>query len=133
MSASIEGRSRELLEDKNFAHVVTLGRDGTPHTVVAWVNLDGDEVLVNSAEGRDWPANLKRDPRIWLTVVNLQNPYEYVKIEGQAIEVTPEGGDEHIDALAKKYLDADRYPFRAPGEVRLKIRIRPDRVRIWGG
>ena len=130
---SIEGRSRELLEAKNFCHVVTLGRDGTPHVVVVWIGLDGDEVLLNSAEGRDWPANLRRDPRAWLTIVNLDNPYEYVRIDGEAVEITPDGADEHIDALAKKYLDQDSYPFRAPGEVRLKIRIRTDRVRIWGG
>jgi PPOX class probable F420-dependent enzyme len=133
MPESIAGRSRELLEDKNFAHVATIGSDGKPHVAVAWVSVDGDDALINSAEGRVWPTNLRRDPHVTLTVVNLQNPYEYTSITGKAVEITPEGADEHIDALAKKYLDKDEYPFRAPDEVRLKIRVRPERVKIWGG
>jgi PPOX class probable F420-dependent enzyme len=133
MPESIDGRPRELLEAKNFCHVATISRDGTPHVVVVWVSVDGDDVLLNGAEGRDWPANLRRDPRVTLTVVNPDNPYEYTSIKGRAVEIAPDGADEHIDALAKKYLDKDDYPFRAPGEVRLKIRVRPEKVRMWGG
>jgi PPOX class probable F420-dependent enzyme len=133
MPDMIDGRSRELLQDKNFAHVVTTSRDGTPHVTVVWVDVDGDEVLVNGAEGRAWPANLRRDPHVTLTAVNLENPYEYVTVKGEAVEITPESADEHIDALAKKYLDKDEYPFRKEGEVRLKIRIRPDKVALRGG
>jgi PPOX class probable F420-dependent enzyme len=133
MPASIDERSRELLDAKNFAHLATIAPDGSPHQAVVWVEADGDDILVNSAEGRVWPANLRRDPRVTVVVANLENPYEYVTIKGQAVEVTPESADEHIDALAKKYLDADSYPFRQEGEVRLKIRIRPDKVAVRGG
>lgn len=133
MSASIDDRSRELLDAKNFAHVATLASDGWPHQAVVWVEADGDEILLNSAEGRAWPNNLRRDPRITVVVANLENPYEYVTIKGKAVEITPDGADEHIDALAKKYLDADTYPFRQDGEVRLKIRIEPDKVSLRGG
>jgi PPOX class probable F420-dependent enzyme len=133
MPVSIDGRSRELLEDKNFCHVVSAFSDGSPHAVVVWVDVEGDDVLLNGAEGRVWPANLRRDPNVLLTVVNLQNPYEYTTIKGRSVEVTSEGADEHIDALAKKYLDQDAYPFRTPDEVRLKIRIRPEKVRLRGG
>lgn len=133
MSASIDDRSRELLAAKNFAHVATISSDGTPHVAVAWVDADGDDVLVNSAEGRVWPTNLDRDPRVTVVVADHDNPYEYVTIKGEAVEITPEGADEHIDALAKKYLDEDEYPFRQPGENRIKIRIRPDKVSLRGG
>jgi len=133
MADSIDGRSRELLDDKNFAHVVTTGRDGSPHVSVVWVDVEGDEVLVNDAEGRVWPANLRRDPKVLLTVVNLENPYEYTTVKGRAVEITSEGADEHIDALAKKYLDKDEYPFRQEGEVRLKVRIQPEKVSLRGG
>jgi PPOX class probable F420-dependent enzyme len=133
MSDSIDGRSRELLQDKNFCHVVTTRRDGSPHVSVVWVDVEGDEVLLNGAEGRVWPANLRRDPKVLLTVVNLANPYEYTTIKGRAVEITPDGADEHIDALAKKYLDEDEYPFRQEGEVRLKVRIQPEKVSLRGG
>lgn len=68
-----------------------------------------------------------------LTVVNLHNPYEYTTIRGRAVEIAPGGADAHIDALAKKYLDKDEYPFRQEGEVRLKVRIQPEKVKLRGG
>ena len=133
MSGQIEGRSRELLEGKNFCGVVTIGKDGRPDVVVVWVDTDGEGVLLNSAEGRAWPESLRRDPRVTLAVANHENPYEYVAIDGEAVEITTEGADEHIDKLAKKYLDKDEYPFRQPDEVRLLIRVRPEKVRLRGG
>jgi PPOX class probable F420-dependent enzyme len=133
MSDSIDGRTRELLEAKNFCHVVTTSGDGSPHVTVVWVNVERNEILLNGAEGRAWPANLRRDPNVVLTVVNLEDPYEYVTIEGRAVAITTEGADEHIDALGKKYLDKDEYPFRKEGEVRLKIRVQPEKVRLRGG
>jgi len=133
MAATIDDTARALLDDKHFVHVTTLNSDGTPHTAVVWGALDGDEIQLNSAAGRTWPTNLERDPRVWLTVVNLENPYQYVSVRGEVVEITEQDADEHIDALAKKYLDEDSYPFRRPDEVRLKIRIRPDRVKVQGG
>jgi len=133
MADRIEGRVRELLEAKNFGDVATIARDGTPHPAVVWVDTDGEDVLLNSSEGRVWPENLRRDPRAAVTVANLENPYEYVTIKGRTVQITPEGADEHIDALAKKYLGKDEYPSRRPGEVRLIVRIRPERVRLRGG
>jgi PPOX class probable F420-dependent enzyme len=133
MGDRIEGRARELIDAKNFCHVATNGKDGRPDAVLVWVDTDGEDVLLNGAEGRVWPANLRRDPRVKLTVLNLENPYEYVTIDGDVIEVTPEGADDHINRLSKKYIDQDEYPFRAPGEVRLLVRVRPLKTSVWGG
>jgi PPOX class probable F420-dependent enzyme len=127
-SATIEARSSSLLEAKNFCHVGTIRKDGTPHVVPVWVDIEDGEVLLNTAEGRAWLANVDRDPRVTLTVQNLENPYEYVTIRGRVSERTLEGADAHINALAKKYLDKDEYPFRQPGEVRVKVRVTPERV-----
>jgi PPOX class probable F420-dependent enzyme len=132
MSASIDDRSRGLLESKNFCHVGTIRKDGTPHVVPVWVDVENDEVLLNTAEGRAWIANADRDPRVTLTVQNLENPYEYVEIRGRVSERTNAGADEHINALAKKYLGVDEYPYRQPGEVRVKVRVSPERVKFNG-
>jgi PPOX class probable F420-dependent enzyme len=132
MSATIDERSRELLQAKNFCHVGTIRSDGVPHVVPVWVDVDGEDVLLNTAEGRAWIANADRDPRVTLTIQNLENPYEYLLIRGRVSERTNEGADAHIDALAKKYLDKDTYPFRQPGEVRVKVRISPDHVSRHG-
>jgi PPOX class probable F420-dependent enzyme len=133
VSDAIEGRGRELLEARNFCHVATLARDGPPHVAVVWVDTDGQDVLLNSSEGRIWPENLRRDPRATLTVVNSENPYEYLTVKGRMVEMTHEGAHDHIDALAKKYLDKEEYPFLQPGEVRLLVRIRPEHVALRGG
>lgn len=132
MAEQIAGRSKELIEEPNFAFVATLRTDGTPLVNPIWIDHDGDTILVNSARGRAWPANLERDGRVSLTVPNRENQYEYVAIRGHLAGVTAEGADEHIDSLAKKYLGQDTYPFRQPGEERIVIRIEPDEVKLFG-
>jgi len=130
MSTKIEGRGEELLKGKNYANVATIRSDGTIHGAPVWVDVQDGLAVVNTAEGRAWPKNLERNPHVTLTVQNMENPYEYVEIRGQVAERTHEGADEHIDALAKKYLDADSYPFRQPGEQRVIIRVAPEHVYV---
>lgn len=132
MSARVEGRGEELLKAKNFCHVATLRADGSVHVAPVWVDVQDGRPVLNSAEGRTWPRNLERDPRVTLTVQNIENPYEYVTIRGRVAERTHEGADEHIDALAKKYLDKDIYPAREPGEQRVIIRVEPEHVHLYG-
>jgi PPOX class probable F420-dependent enzyme len=128
MSAKIEGRVEQLLKGKNFANVSTHRADGTIHGVPVWVDVQDGRPELNTAEGRAWPRNLERDPRLTLTVQNRDEPYEYVEIRGSVAERTHQGADEHIDALAKKYLGADSYPGRRPGEQRVIIRVEPEHV-----
>ena len=61
-----------------------------------------------------------------------ENPYRHVSIRGRVTDITEQGADQHIDKLAKKYLDADRYPFRQPGEVRVVYKIEPERTFAMG-
>jgi PPOX class probable F420-dependent enzyme len=133
MGTKIEGRAEELLKGKNFAHVATLRADGTPLVTPVWVDLQDGHPVLNTAEGRAWPRNLERDPRITLEVQNMENPYEYVEIRGRVAERTREGADAHIDSLAKKYMGVEEYPLRRPGEQRLIIRVEPENVHIMGG
>jgi len=128
MSERIEGRAQELLQAKNFCHVSTLRSDGSVHTAPVWVDVQDGQPVLNTAEGRAWPRNLERDPRVTLTIQNLENPYEYLEVRGKVAERTTEGADEHIDAMAKKYMGVDSYPLRKEGEVRVTVRIRPDRI-----
>ena len=132
MSVRVEGRSEELLKAKNFCNVATLRADGSVQVVPVWVDVQDGMPVLNTAEGRAWPRNLERDPRISLSVQNMENPYEYVSIRGRVAETTRDGADAHIDALAKKYMGADEYPLRKPGEQRVIIRVEPDYVHHWG-
>src|SRR4051794_31923187 len=118
---------RGLLEKPNHAVLSTINKDGALHTPVVWLNVDDGGVAINSSRGRAWPTNLERDPRATLVLLNEENPYEYVEIKGRAADA--DGAEEHIDALAQKYIDQDRYPWRQPDEQRVKFHITPERVR----
>ena len=128
MSERIEGRAEELLQGKNFCHVATLRSDGSVHTAPVWVDVRDGRPVLNTAAGRAWPRNLERDPRVTLTIQNMENPYEYLEVRGRVAERTTEGADAHIDALAKKYMGVDEYPLRQPGEQRLIVKVEPERV-----
>ena len=86
MRTRLDDRDRELLAAPNFVQVSTLRPDGTIHTVPIWGDVDGDTVVLNTAEGRAWPRNLRRDGHTTLTVQNLENPYEYVTITGHVAD-----------------------------------------------
>lgn len=133
MPETLDGRARELIEGANFCHIATLGESGRPQINPIWVHADDGHVVVNSAEGRSWPENVRRDPSVTLCVANQENPYEYVTIWGRVVDDTHEGADDNIDFLAKKYLGKDEYPFRKPGEERVVFRIEPERVRVYPG
>jgi PPOX class probable F420-dependent enzyme len=132
MSQAIEGRAEELLKAKNFCVVSTIRPDGSVHAAPVWVDVQNARPVINTAEGRAWPENLKRDPRVTLTVQNLENPYEYVSIRGRVTDQAHDGADEHIDSLAMKYLGQESYPYRQPGEQRVILRVEPDYVRVNG-
>ncbi len=119
---------QELLEQPNYAVVSTHNRDGSMHSTVVWVSADDGGVAVNSAVGRVWPTNLERDPRITVLVQEAGNAYNFVEIRGTATGTT-DGADEHINALAKKYIGKDEYPYRQPGEQRIRFAVTPDHVR----
>jgi PPOX class probable F420-dependent enzyme len=124
--STFQPRDRELISAPNFCHVAVPAEDGTIQTVVVWVDLDGDQIVLNSAEGRDWPANLRRAGRATLTVMNLDNPQEFVTIVARLVEDTHDGADDVINALAHKY-DGRDYPFTA-GQQRVTFRLAPERV-----
>ena len=117
----------DLFRKKAFAHLATLMPDGKPQVTPVWVDYDGEHVLINTAEGRLKDKNMQRDGRIALSIIDPDNPYRYLEVRGQVAERTHQGADAHIDAMAKKYLDQDKYPFRRPGEVRVIYKVTPER------
>jgi PPOX class probable F420-dependent enzyme len=85
-------------------------------------------VLINTAEGRQKDKNLQRDPRVAFSMLDPDNPYKYLEVRGRVAERSHNGADQHIDAMAKKYLGKEKYPFRRPNEVRVIYRIEPEHV-----
>ncbi|MDQ3808464.1 MAG: PPOX class F420-dependent oxidoreductase [Thermoproteota archaeon] len=119
----------KLFEEKNFAFLAALMKSGTPHVTPTWVDIDksNNTILINTAKGRVKHRNISRDPRVGVSVVDFSNPYHMVSIRGKVVEqINGKEADDHIDKLAKKYMDKDKYPGRAPGEERLLLRIKPE-------
>jgi PPOX class probable F420-dependent enzyme len=117
-----------LIERPLLGHLATEGADGNPHVTPVWIDHDGNDVLVNTAEGRVKARDMHRNPHLAMSIVAPDDPYLVVAFRGTVVEMTNDGADAHIDALAKKYLGVDSYPMRTPGEVRVKVRIRPDHI-----
>jgi PPOX class probable F420-dependent enzyme len=130
--ATIPASHADLLTKPAFANLATLNPDGSPQVTPVWVDFDGSHVIVNTARGRVKAKNLAREPRVALSIADPENPYRYLGVQGRVVEMTEQGGDAHIDKMAKKYLGKDSYPFRKPGEVRIIVRIAPDKVHTNG-
>ncbi len=130
--ATIPDSYRDLLTTKkSFAHLATV-RDGKPQVTPVWLDYDGTHVRINTARGRVKDKNLQRNPLVALSIQDPDNPYRYVQIRGRVAEMTEKGADEHIDALAKKYMGKDSYPWRRPDEVRVMVKITPESVQGMG-
>jgi PPOX class probable F420-dependent enzyme len=132
MAGVIPDKYIDLFKKKAFASLATLNQDGSPQVTPVWVDYDGKHVIFNTAEGRVKDRNLKRDKRVAIAIMDPENPYRYLEVEGKVAEITKNGADAHIDKMAKKYLDKDKYPFRQPGEVRVLYKIQPERAHASG-
>jgi PPOX class probable F420-dependent enzyme len=131
MAVKIPQSLKNMLEDKAYGHVITVDARGNPQITMVWMDVDGDEVLFNTAEGRRKPVNLRRDPRVIVSVQDRNKPQTYAVFHGKA-RITDEGADAHIDKLAKRFLGADKYPYRQPNEKRVIVRIAVDRIGGFG-
>ncbi len=119
--------ARALLGKPNFAWVTTIRKDGSLHSTVIWVDVDGDDVIFNTAIGRAKERHLRRDPQVSISVLDPENPYHLVSVSGKA-RFELEGADAVIDGLAHKYLGVETYPMRTPDEQRITVRVTPEQV-----
>ena len=132
MATSIPEPFKDLFTKVAFAHLATLMADGSPQVTPVWCDFDGTHIRVNSAKGRVKDKNMRRNKRVALSIMDPANSYRHLDVQGEITEITEQGADAHIDALAKKYLGKDKYPFRAPGEVRVIYKILPSKVSTTG-
>ena len=130
--AGIPDKYMDLLQKKAFAHLATVGADGSPQVTPVWVDFDGTLIRFNTAKGRVKDKNLRRNPRLALSIQDPENPYRYIQVRGRVTEITEQGADAHIDALAKKYINQDKYPWRRPDEVRVTYKILPEKIHTMG-
>jgi PPOX class probable F420-dependent enzyme len=132
MTAAIPEQYMDLVQKPAFANLATVMKDGSPHVTPVWFDYDGAYVRINSAKGRVKDRNMRNNPKVALCILDPQNPYRYLEIRGRVMEISETGADEHIDQLAKKYLNVDKYPHRTATEVRVQYKIMAEHISAMG-
>lgn len=139
MSSKVPASHVDLLTGPYFAVLTTIAPSGQPENTVVWCSWDGEHVLVNTADGRRKPANVRNNPKVALTVIDPQNPFRWIDVRGEVAEIVPDPDYANINAHAKLYAGVDEYygnvtPIEMKGkEERIIFKIRPDRVLAFPG
>jgi PPOX class probable F420-dependent enzyme len=121
-SGTLPAEVRALLDAPNYVHLSTLRRDGSPRSHVVWVGLEGDRILVCTSD-RTWKAkDMRRDPRVALSVVDLEDPYRMAAVQGRVVEVRPDHDCAQMDRIAMKYTSRP-FPARGPDRVCFVIEV----------
>ncbi len=126
--AEIPTELKDLLDKKGFAHVATIGPSGEPHSSPVWYDFDGYRLLFSQTKDRQKYKNLRRDPRIAVSIHDPDDPYRHLEVRGEAEEIVDDEGYEFINSLAKKYLGKDEYPELQPGEERVVVKVTPHHI-----
>ncbi|MCU1684141.1 MAG: class F420-dependent enzyme [Amycolatopsis sp.] len=126
MGIPLSDAVRDLVDGKNYATLATINADGGPQTSAMWVGRDGDELLFSTVAGRLKDRNMRRDPRVSVTIMDRADPERYTEIRGR-VTITSDGGRELDDTLSWKY-DGKDAGEDAPGAVRVVVRVAADKV-----
>ena len=134
-SIKIDGTSKldkkdieRLFKARNLAFVSTLSKDGSPHLTPVWADFDGDYILINTFETSTKNKNVTRDPRIAISIVEQNNPYNMVSIKGKVVEQTTDGADDHLKKMATRYLGIGKYYYREPSHKRIVLKVKPEKI-----
>ena len=128
MPTPLSADVRTLLDEPNFAHLATLMPDGSPQSAPVWIDRDGERILVATGEGSLKAKNTKRDPRVSLSIVAMDNPYREAQLRGRVVERWPDAKFEVMDRISQKYTGKP-FPMRANPEQRVVLVIEVQRVR----
>jgi PPOX class probable F420-dependent enzyme len=122
----LSASARNKVDAPNLAFLATVMADGSPQVTPVWIARENGNITFNTALGRVKERNMRRDPRVAISIADKDDPYDKVCIRGRVVEII-EGqvADRQIDELAKKYLGKDEYPWRNPAETRIKVIVEP--------
>jgi PPOX class probable F420-dependent enzyme len=121
-----------LLRQPSPFFLAALMPDGSPQMTQTWVDTDGEHVVINTVQGHQKVKNIERDPRVAVNVCDVSEPSRYYAIRGRVVAITAEGGAEHIEALAQRYLSAPYPWYGGRDQVRVILAIRADKIRTMG-
>lgn len=122
----------DLVPKPSFAHVATIGPDGEPQSTPVWIDGDERRVSFSQTTTRQKYRNVQREPRIALSMIDLENPYRYLEVRGRVIEITDDDDNAFIDAMARKYLGQETYPYHQPGDQRVVVTLEVEHTTQMG-
>ena len=123
---------RDLLETNALIHVATIGPDGEPQSTPVWFDWDGESIKFSQTKTRQKYRNVERDPRIAISIVDPENPYRYLEVRGEVTQIEEDPDNDFINAMAKKYLGMDEYPYHQPGDERIILYLKPEHTTQMG-
>jgi PPOX class probable F420-dependent enzyme len=127
--AKLSDKTRALFEEPNYLFVATVNPDGSPQVTPVWTDVQNGHIRFNTAVGRAKERNLRRDPRVGLSITHRDDPWKKADIRGRVVDfVEGEESDQQIDDLSEKYIGQRPYPWRNPDERRVIVVIEPERV-----
>jgi PPOX class probable F420-dependent enzyme len=124
----LSDRARRLFEGPNLLFVGTINSDGSPQVTPVWTHVENGYITFNTAKGRAKERNMRRDPRVGLSIASSDDPMDKADVIGRVVDMIE--GDEaegQIDDLSEKYIGQRPYPWRR-GETRIKVLVEPVRV-----
>ena len=124
----MDSKAETLLNGKNLVFLATSMADGSPQVTPVWGDFEDSHIRINTAEGRLKHKNILRDPRVAISVVDSKNPLDMTSIRGEVVEITPDYEYKHADFLTKQYMGKENYPFKRPGEKRIILKIKPEKI-----
>lgn len=127
--AELSRKARSLFEEANLLFVATSNPDGSPQVTPVWTDVEDGRIRFNTAVGRVKERNLRRDPRVGLSITHRDDPWNKADIRGRVVDfVEGEAADRHIDELSEKYTGRTPYPWRSAEERRVTVLVEPERV-----
>ena len=129
---AIPERYADILDKKAFAHWATIGPSGEPQNNPVWFDFDGEYILISQTKTRQKLHNVKRDARVALSFLDPENPYRYLEVRGEVVDVTEDEGNAFINKMAQKYLGQPEYQWHQPGDKRVVVAIQPKHSSAMG-
>ena len=129
MSIQLSESALRLVDGANYAVLATVNPDGSPQTSVVWVGRDGGDLLFSTVEGRVKHRNMVRDPRVSVSIIDSNDPENYVELRGR-VSITPDVGGGWTQ-LSWKYDGSDPGEDR-PGAVRVVVRMEVEKATGYG-
>jgi PPOX class probable F420-dependent enzyme len=127
MAIALSTEITQLVDRANFAHFATLLPDGSPHSDTVWIARDADRIVVCTSESTLKAKNTRRDPRVAISIIDFDDPYNEAQLRGRVVEHRPDPDLKATDLVSRKYTGKP-FPMRSP-EGRLALIIEIDKAR----